>query len=153
MASFIDDNLLKTSDTITHDGENITENEVISPSLENDHLGVVTSTYIPAPDQNVIASEPKAPRITSSNDYTSEIVVDPDKILSVEIRNKFIALHKKHNSVFDPNYKGYDHSFGRFEAVVNMGTVLPPQMKGKLPQYSRDKLALVQEHFNHLEKL
>ena len=35
MASFIDDNLLKTSDTITHDGENITENEVISPSLEN----------------------------------------------------------------------------------------------------------------------
>ena len=35
MASFIDDNLLKTSDTITHDGEHITENEVISPSLEN----------------------------------------------------------------------------------------------------------------------
>ena len=35
MASFIDDNLLKSSDTITHDGENSTENEVISPSLEN----------------------------------------------------------------------------------------------------------------------
>ena len=34
-----------------------------------------------------------------------------------------------------------------------MGTVLPPQRKGKLPQYSRDKLSLVQEHFDHLEKL
>ena len=35
MASFIDDNLLKKSDLITHDGEEITTNEIISPSLEN----------------------------------------------------------------------------------------------------------------------
>ena len=120
---------------------------------KDDHLGVVTSTYIPSPDQNAISSEPKAPRKAVTNDHTSEIIVDPDNILSDEIRSKFVALHKKHNSVFDPNYKGYNHSFGRFEAVVNMGTVLPPQRKGKLPQYSRDKLSLVQEHFDHLEKL
>ena len=96
---------------------------------------------------------PKALRISSSNDYTSEIVVDPDKILSEEIMIKFMILHKKHNSVFDPNCKDCNHSFGKFEAVVNIGTLLPPQRKEKLPHYSRDKLNLVQEHFDRLEKL
>ena len=91
--------------------------------------------YIPSPDQNAILSEPKAHRKAVTKDHTSEIIVDPDNILSDEIRSKFVALHKKYYSVFDPNYKGYNHTFGRFEAVVNMGTVLPPQRKGKLPQY------------------
>ena len=56
---------------------------------KHDHLDVVTSTYIPSPDQNAILSEPKAPRKAVTNDHTSEIIVDPDNILSDEIRSKF----------------------------------------------------------------
>ena len=130
---------------INHSGEPYT-------IKKHDHLGVATSTYIPSQDQSAISSEPKALKKAVTNDHTSEIIVDPDNILSDEIRSKFVALHKKHNSVFYLNYKGYNHYFGRFEAVVNMDTFLPPQRKGKLPQYSREKLSLVQ-HFDHLEKL
>ena len=50
-------------------------------------------------------------------------------------------------------YPGYNHAFGKFEAVVYMGKFEPPQRKGKLPQYSRDKLGIVQDHFDKLEAL
>ena len=55
--------------------------------------------------------------------------------------------------VFNPVYTGYNHAFGKFEAVVNMDNDKPPQRKGKLPQYKRDKLTTVQEHFDKLEGL
>ena len=34
-----------------------------------------------------------------------------------------------------------------------MGPVEPPQWKGRLPQYDRDKLVELQEKFDHLEQL
>ena len=34
-----------------------------------------------------------------------------------------------------------------------MGPVEPPQRKGRLPQYARDKLVELQEKFDHLEQL
>ena len=34
-----------------------------------------------------------------------------------------------------------------------MGPVEPPQRKGRLPQYARDKLIELQEKFVHLEQL
>ena len=33
-----------------------------------------------------------------------------------------------------------------------MGPVEPPQRKGRLPQYARDKLVELQEKFDHLEQ-
>ena len=38
-------------------------------------------------------------------------------------------------------------------ATVNMGPVQPPQRKGRVPQYSRDKLKELQEQFDTLEAL
>ena len=34
---------------------------------------------------------------------------------------------------------------------VNMGPVLPPQRKGRCPQYARDKLVELQDKFDELE--
>ena len=36
-------------------------------------------------------------------------------------------------------------------AVVNTGPTLPPQRKGSIPQYSRDKLVELQDKFDELE--
>ena len=55
--------------------------------------------------------------------------------------------------MFDPNFPGYNASAGDFKAVVNMGPVQPPQRKGHLPQYSRNKVTELQEHFDHLDVL
>ena len=44
-------------------------------------------------------------------------------------------------------------ALGRFEVTINMGPVQPPQRKGRIPQYSRDKLVELQQKFDDLEKL
>ena len=46
---------------------------------------------------------------------------------------------------------GYNGAVGPFEAVVNMGPVQPPQCKGRLPQYSHNKLVELQQKFDKLE--
>ena len=66
---------------------------------------------------------------------------------------EFESLHAHYDIVFDPNFPGYNASAGDFKAVVNMGPVQPPQCKGHLPQYSRNKLTELHEHFDHLEVL
>ena len=53
-----------------------------------------------------------------------------------------------YDSVFNPNFSGYNGQAGNFKAIVNMGPVQPPQQKGRLPQYSRNKLVELQEHFD-----
>ena len=45
----------------------------------------------------------------------------------------------------------YDDVFGPFEAKINMGPVQPPQPKGRVPQYARDKLLELQQKFDDLE--
>ena len=39
-----------------------------------------------------------------------------------------------------------------FQAVVNVGPVRPPQRKGRVSQYSRDKLDEFQQKFSDLER-
>ena len=73
------------------------------------------------------------------------------KVFDPKIKEQFHTLHSKHSKVFDPIYGGYNHVFGRFEAVVNMRNVKTPRRKSKL--HSRDKLAMVQEHVDQLKEL
>ena len=55
--------------------------------------------------------------------------------------------------VFSNTLKGYNGAVGPLTAVVNMGSVLPPQRKGKLPQYARNRLEEIQQQFDNLEAL
>ena len=55
--------------------------------------------------------------------------------------------------VFNPKIEEYNGSSGPFQAVVNMGPVQPPQRKGRIPQYSRDKLTELQKKFDDLEEV
>ena len=49
------------------------------------------------------------------------------------------------DSVFDPTIQGYiNGAVVPFEAKVNVGPVEPPQGKGRLPQYARNKLVDLQ---------
>ena len=50
-------------------------------------------------------------------------------------------------------FKDYNGSMGSFQAVVNMGPVQPPHHKGRVSQYSCNKLVELQQKFNDLERL
>lgn len=85
--------------------------------------------------------------------HSQNVALDPDNILPAVVRSQFQSLHEQYDSVFDPEFKGYNGSAGHFESVVNMGPVQPPQRKGRLPLYARSDLVKLQEKFDELEVL
>jgi len=85
--------------------------------------------------------------------HSEGVILNPDAVIDQTASAKFSALHRQYDDVFDPQYGTYNHKFGRFEAVVNMGTVKPQQRKGRVPQYSRDKLVELQAKFNEMDAL
>ena len=45
---------------------------------------------------------------------------------------------------FNPKIGKYNAASGNIEGNVNIGPTLPPQRKGRLPQYPHDKLVILQ---------
>lgn len=93
----------------------------------------------------------QAPPKRHTTTYNNLVSVDPDKILDENTRKKFNSVLEQYNEVFSDDIAGYNGEVGPFKATVNMGPVLPPQRKGRLPQYSRDKLVELQDKFDELE--
>ena len=87
----------------------------------------------------------------TTNLFSETIELDCDKQLSENMRDQFRSVHQQHDAVFNPSIVGYNGHAGPFTAVVNMGPVLPPQRKGRCPQYARDKLTELQDKFDELE--
>ena len=100
------------------------------------------TTELDTTDQSkVCASSSKSAIATpTSSDFSDAVKLDPDNILPDKTRSQFKSLLQKYDSVFDPAFNGYNGMVGSFKANVNMGPVQPSQRKGRVPQYSRDKL-------------
>ena len=77
--------------------------------------------------------------------------IDPDNMLSPSEKNLFRSLHTKYSEVFNPSIPLYKGQSGNIKAKVNIGPTLPPQRKGRLPQYNKETLQLLQSKFDQLE--
>jgi hypothetical protein len=88
---------------------------------------------------------------TSLPQFSDRINLDPDNVLPTELKNKFQTLHYSYDDVFSPNIGGYNGSSGPFKASIHMGPVQPPQRKGRVTQYAKNRLIELQEKFNELE--
>ena len=53
---------------------------------------------------------------------------------------RLAAINLRYDEVFNPRIAKYNGASGDIQAVVNMGPVLPPQRKGRLPQYNTNKM-------------
>ena len=153
------------------------KNDTDSPVTinKNSHLGMISTTFVPEPEQSTNTEQttdnPKSSSKVDNNTspniinasirpvqlhglfHSDSVIINPDKILSKEDSDAFKSLVREYDTVFDPEYSTYNHAFGRFEAVVNMGTAKPPQRKGRVPQYSRGKLVELQTELDRLENL
>ena len=78
--------------------------------------------------------------------------IDPDNILSEDLRVKLRQLLQTYDRVFNPDITGYNGAAGTIQASVNIGHVQPPQRKGRVPQYSRNQLVELQAKFDELEQ-
>ena len=125
---------------------------------KNEHFCQVLPAFDPAENSQTDSKsgedEYVAARGTSAKPhapYSAAVQLDPDNILSPEVKKQFREVITDFDDVFNPNFGGYNGAAGRFQAVVNMGPVQPPQRKGRLPQYSRNKLLELQQKFDELE--
>lgn len=122
----------------------------------NDHFCQVLPVYSPPLPTEHVSQPPVPPPIArASNTPTSRISlvsIDPDNILHPDTKNSFVTLLDQYPDVFDANVGCYNGAYGPYQAVVNMGPVLPPQRKGRLPQYNSSRLHELQTKFDDLEQ-
>ena len=124
------------------------------PLQNNDHVCQVLSTYVPDPynlEPSLVTTQAKQ-QANVNEFYSDSVKLVPDNILTTEHHSQFQTLLRKYDNVFSPDLKGYNGSVGPFEAVVNMGPAEPPQRKGRIPQYSRNRLVELQAKFDELEQ-
>ena len=107
------------------------------------HDPVIPQTN-PKDSKQVVKDDPSAYK---------QISIDPQNITPNEYKLKLECLCESYSHVFNPKFKGYNGRDGAVKATVNMGPVLPPQRKGRMPVYNKDKLQLLQNKFDELEEL
>ena len=64
--------------------------------------------------------------------YSAAIEIN-EKKLSPDIVAEFKAVNSQFDEVFNPSIGCYNGNSGDIKGVVNMGPVLPPQRKGRVP--------------------
>ena len=110
-------------------------------------LPVEASTSTSPPTTRTAAS----PYPATCKPFSLRVILDPDGCQDQDIRDKFIALNLEFDDMFNPSISKYNVAGGKIEAVVNIGPTLPPQRKGRLPQYNRNTLEELQDKFDELE--
>ena len=133
---------------------NLTSEAVVLKRHE--HFGQASTVYEPVNDKTFQKSL-KCTKVRTSTvtpeSTLSLLQIDPDNILPQDVRNEFHKLHEKHIQVFNTKFEGYNGASGPFKAHVNLGPVQPPQRKGRVPQYAKDKLVELQDKLDELESL
>ena len=85
--------------------------------------------------------------------FSQSVSLDPDNLMPNDVRDKFKSQLLEYDEVFNPCFPSYNNAFGPIRATVNMGPVLPPQRKGRMPLYGRNQLVELQEKFDELEEM
>lgn len=121
---------------------------------KGDHLAQVQSIRLldtaEVDGENINDTQPGKTIATNQNFHS---VIMENTTIDSSMIAKFSRLHENMSSVFEPNSSGYNGTSGPIEAVVNVGSVQPPQRKGRCPQYSRDKLVELQHKFDQLSEM
>ena len=100
---------------------------------------------VPSPLTTPVQSHPQ------DSPFSDRISLDPDGRLPLEMCDKFRDVHHQYDNVFNPDFPKYNGASGDIYAKVNMGKSLPPQRKGRLPSYNKEKLVELQQKFDELE--
>ena len=119
----------------------------------NQHIAVVSrvmdtsNDILHCPTQSI-------PEVSASPPNTDLISVNPDNMAEAKAHEQsFHDINQRFDHVFASSFPGYNGKAGPLKATVNVSDALPPQRKGRIPQYSRDKLQLLQDHFDELERV
>ena len=92
-----------------------------------------------------------SPSPTNYKPFSSRVILDPDGCLDQDTHEQFKALNLEFDDVLNASNSRCNGASGKIEAVVNIGPTLPPQRKGRLPQYNTNTLEQLQDKFDEIE--
>ena len=107
-----------------------------------------TASYTPPPADTGKPTHSDSPGVKFSQGISIN-----SEVLGPSMTEKFIRLHNKYDNVFNPKFPGYNGKAGDVKGIVNMGPSLPPQRKGRVPQYNRNKLEDLQAIIDELDSI
>ena len=121
----------------------ISKDQIIASACVVEENTPIDASYV-LPEDKVV--------VKSSN--VASIKFNPqNRNLDPMWKSKFDSVHSMYSEVFDTSLPGYNGKFGAITASVNIGDSLPPQRRGRIPQYSRSLLSELQHQFDELEKI
>ena len=137
------------------DGKLRVLNDTPSPLrlTKNSHICKVFSVSVPPTLPELPSSHSPAPPAPLQTPGAELVSIDPHGLLSDSVRSNFASVVAEYAPVFDSAFPGYNGAVGPIHGVVNIGSVEPPQRKGRLPQYNRQRLTELQSKFDELESL
>ena len=149
-----EDNNWLTPSVVANDGCVVMQNVLDYPvKLRKNQVIAQIRSVVEPPSKNPPMVERTNRKSNKAIDFTSEIRVDLDNILSEKDRNEFQKMHSAFNTVFNPDIGTYNDKSGVIRASVCMGNNLPAPKKGKIPCYNSNNLTLLQEKFDELVEL
>ena len=87
-----------------------------------------------------------------TQDYTNEIVIDPDKILPEHWRNRFMTICREYADIITPKPGKYNGFYGLVDNSINFSNIPPPSVRAHLPKYSHEMLVIMGEKMDQLER-
>ena len=112
-----------------------------------------SDVYLPAlPASDTPLTAPTKSFSSGSHSNIEKLKFNPQsQPIDSSWKSKFKKLHITHSAVFEDDLPGYNGRFGQVSAFVNVGDSLPPQRRGKIPQYSKNNLIQLQQQIDDLE--
>ena len=138
------------------DGTISIKNTSSEPVLLSKHTQVaqVLPTIESSPQESIYQVDAKSNTSTQAINKSNSSYIDVDSAtcLSKEERTIFKNIHVKYSAVFSEGVGCYNGYFGKFEHIVNMSPNLPPQRRGRVPDYCRNNKERLQQIFDRLLK-
>ena len=91
------------------------------------------------------------PKCIDNVPFSAAVSVDPDSIVTAAIKQQACDINRTYDKVFNPSIPLYNGRSGSICGNVNMGKVLPPQRKARLPQYNHERMNVLQKCMDELE--
>jgi len=103
--------------------------------------------------ESVVIPYKSTPKSSEDVPFSASVSVDPDNIVSATVKQQAYEINRTYDRVFNPVIPLYNGMSGNIVGNVNMGKVLPPQRKARLPQYSHERMISLQKCMDELEEV
>ena len=85
--------------------------------------------------------------------YTDEVLIDPDDQLAKVWKERFRITCDRFCDVINPNPGRYNNYYGDVDCSIDFCSTPPPSVKARLPNYSTEKLNIMAETMDKMERM